>query len=194
MMEKANQGANWKNTEYAAAADFCRIFNEDMSSLYLLSLLLTGSHEKAEQCFVGGLDDALGRNRVFKEWVRSWSRRVIIQNALRTINPQPGQNKISIDNAASRQDERAEIAAVLRLQPFDRFVFVMSVLEGYSDHDCAILLGCTVRDVLAARAGALQNIGASAESNREMAMNAGLLGRDGHQPVSEIHAHYAKSA
>jgi hypothetical protein len=38
----------------------------------------------------------------------------------------------------------------------------MSVLEGYSDHDCSILLGCARRDVLAARNRALQRIGDAA--------------------------------
>ena len=38
--------------QYATAADFKQIFTEDINSLYLLSLLLTGSPEKAEKCFV----------------------------------------------------------------------------------------------------------------------------------------------
>src|SRR6266542_167996 len=89
-MFKANQSATIKNAEYAVAGDFCQIFDQDMSSLYLLSLLLTGDHEKAEQCFVSGLENAVNRNRVFKEWARSWARRVIIQNALHIMNPRPG--------------------------------------------------------------------------------------------------------
>jgi hypothetical protein len=40
-----------------------------------------------------------------------------------------------------------EIDALLQLADFDRFVFVMSVLEHYSEHDCALLLGCSVRDI-----------------------------------------------
>ena len=53
-MAKAIQIANMKDAEYATAQDFCQIFDKDMSGLYLLSLLLTGDHEKAEQCFVAG--------------------------------------------------------------------------------------------------------------------------------------------
>ena len=44
-----------------------------------------------------------------------------------------------------------ELAAVLALEDFERFVFVMSVLERYSEHDCALLLGCTRRQVNEAR-------------------------------------------
>ena len=70
--------------------------------------------------------------------------------------------------------ERAEIMAVLELRPFDRFVFVMSVLEGYSDHDCSILLGCSRQDVLAAKTRALQQIGSVAELRlkREASINS----------------------
>jgi DNA-directed RNA polymerase specialized sigma24 family protein len=167
-MFKANQVANMKDMEYATAGDFCQIFDKDMNSLYLLSLLLAGDRKKAEQCFVEGLENAMSRNRVFKEWARSWARRAIIQNALRIVNPRPDGGDRLWDSATMNRggeilSERAEIRAVLGLRPFDRFVFVMSVLEGYSDHDCAILLGCARQDVLAAKTRALQQIGSVAE-------------------------------
>jgi DNA-directed RNA polymerase specialized sigma24 family protein len=172
-MFKANQVATMQEMEYATVGDFCKIFDKDMSSLYLLSLLLTGDHKKAEQCFVEGLENATSRNRVFKAWARSWTRRVIIQNALRIINPRPSvENESwdspSVDRPNEASSECAEIMAVLGLPTFDRFVFVMSVLEGYSDHDCSILLGCTRRDVLAAKTRALQQIGSAAELHRRL--------------------------
>lgn len=177
-MFKAGQAANPKAMEYASAGDFCRIFDKDMSSLYLLSLLLTGDHEKAELCFVEGLENATNRNRIFKEWARSWARRVIVQNALRIINPRQDDNIGLLNSSSTGGDEkpsseRLEIAAVLRLQSFDRFVFVMSVLEDYSDQDCSILLGCTRRDVLAARTRALQQVGQSAEFFSKQQAGAG---------------------
>ncbi|HWH60095.1 MAG TPA: hypothetical protein VN682_20880, partial [Terriglobales bacterium] len=43
-----------------------------------------------------------------------------------------------------------------------RFVFVLSVLEGYSVSECATLLACTLRDVVSSRAEALKEM-ASAE-------------------------------
>ena len=58
---------------YATTADFKRIFSEDVNSLYLLSLLLTGSPETAENCFVEGVGEAVKGNYVFKEWARSWT-------------------------------------------------------------------------------------------------------------------------
>ena len=64
--------------QYATVADFKRIFIEDVNQLYLLSLLLTGDHEKAEQCFVEGIGESAKGNHVFKEWERSWARRTIM--------------------------------------------------------------------------------------------------------------------
>src|ERR1700733_5032427 len=114
---------------YASSDDFRRVFDQDINSLYLLSYLLTADHEKAEQCFVSGLEDAVEGNPVFKEWARSWARRVIILNAVRAINPRPteenGRSSSATvgSNGKTRTEDQVEIAAVLRLEPFERFVY-----------------------------------------------------------------------
>ena len=74
---------------YATADDFRRLFTEDMASLYLLAFLLAGSHESAESCFVSGIEDCAENSSVFREWARSWARRVIIRNAVQMISPHP---------------------------------------------------------------------------------------------------------
>ena len=82
-----------------------------------------------------------------------------------------------------------ELAPVLELAPFDRFVFVLSVLERYADHDCSLLLGCSRRDVLAARARGLQQIASAVESHREQQINTGSENpvlHDDHSPVFEL--------
>lgn len=171
---------NTRPTRYASSADFRRIFDEDMNGLYLLSFLLTADHEKAEQCFVSGLEDAVDGNPVFKEWARSWARRAIIRNAVRVINPRPvegssGSSFASVngDDKTSPVEEQVEIAAVLALEPFERFVYVMTVLERYSDHECSVLLSCARRDVLAARTRALQQTGSVLEMHYKQLPNAG---------------------
>ena len=166
---------------YADSDDFRRIFDEDMNSLYLLSFLLTADREKAEQCFVSGLEDAVNGNPVFKEWARSWARRAIIQNAVRVINPRPAEGSGRSPSASVDSDDKmlaaehhVEIAAVLGLEPFERFVFVMTVLERYSDHECSLLLGCARRDVLAARPRALKQLGSEIESlYQQLTVNPG---------------------
>ncbi len=162
-------------TPYANSGDFCRIFYEETDELYQLSFLLTGDHEKAEQCFVSGLENSVKGNRVFKEWARSWARRAIIQCAVRVINPRPMEEG-SPSNSNSSGNTRAlqeEIAAVLELRPFERFVYVMSVLERYSDQDCSVLLGYGRRDVVAARIRALRQIGSAMEFHLERPLNVG---------------------
>ena len=62
------------------------------------------------------------------------------------------------DSGKTRPAGHAEITVVLELEPFDRFVYVMSVLEGYSDEDCSVLLGFALRDVITARLRGLQQI------------------------------------
>jgi DNA-directed RNA polymerase specialized sigma24 family protein len=151
---------------YASSGDFRRIFNEEKHNLYQLSFLLTAVHEKAQQCFVSGLEDAVKGNSVFKEWARSWARRVIIQNAVRVINPRPIEEYAPPSFNSSGETlagEGAEIAAVLDLGPFERFVFVILVLEHYSEHECSILLGCPRRDVIAARVRGLQQLRSAME-------------------------------
>jgi len=165
---------------YANSDDFRRIFDDDMNSLYLLAFLLTADREKAEQCFVSGLEDAVEGNPVFKEWARSWARRAIIQNAVRVINPRPEEgNGRSRSPSANGNGETlsaelpVEIAAVLGLEPFERFVYVMTVLERYSDQDCSVLLGCARQDVVAARLRVLQQIGSAMEFHLEPQLNVG---------------------
>jgi DNA-directed RNA polymerase specialized sigma24 family protein len=58
----------------------------------------------------------------------------------------------------SAPDRHGVVDRLLSLRDFDRFVFVMSVLERYSEHECALLLGCTPPDVREARTRALQHI------------------------------------
>jgi hypothetical protein len=144
---------------YAAHGDFCRIFGEDMAGLYFLALLLTADSVTAEQCFVAGFEDSVHSNRVFKQWAHSWSRRTIIKSAIRMVQPTPSAASSTkvVERAHEDASElHASTAAILALEGFDRFVYVMSVLEGYSNQDCATLLNCTRQDVVAARTRTLQ--------------------------------------
>jgi hypothetical protein len=158
-------------TPYASSDDFRQVFDEHINSLYLLAFLLTADQKKAEQCFVSGLEDAVEGSRVFKEWAHSWARRAVVLNAVRVLSPRPadgnGRGQSSSDpvynNGPSAQP--AEIASVHGLEPFERFVYVITVLERYSDQDCAVLLGCMRRDVLAARTHALQQLASEAATH-----------------------------
>lgn len=145
-----------KADEYAMSEDFCRLFKEDVEGLYLLSYMLMADHEKAEQCFVGGLEDSVNGNSVYKQWARSWARRRIIQCAIRAIAP--AVHKDEGLNVEAESEGNPALAAILHLTTFERFVFVMSTLEGYSDQECSILLRCSRGEVATARVQALRNL------------------------------------
>jgi DNA-directed RNA polymerase specialized sigma24 family protein len=176
MMLGAKNIPNQVVTPYATRADFCRVFEKNTNSLYLLCFLLTADHEAAEKCFVSGLEDSAKGSPVFAAWAESWARRTIIDSAIRMIRPRPeteAQTSTSDNNAPRSMTEPAMIAGVVDLSPFDRFVFVMSVLERYSDQECSLLLDCSRTSVVAARIRALRQIGNSAEVHR------GLVGVGG---------------
>lgn len=150
---------------YAATTDFCRVFETDMSRLYRLSFLLTGDESVAEQCFLCGLQVAQEGSPIFKNWAAAWARRMIILEAIRLLHPH-----LMVDTSESSgravgdyATDRIEITKIVLLPVFERFAFVMSVLEGYSDHECSLHLGCTRAAVAAARVRALERIGRAAE-------------------------------
>lgn len=145
--------------EYANQADFQQIFSEDMAGLHLLAYLLTADHATAEKVFVAGLEDSIHGNPVFRQWARSWSQRAIIKRAIKAIGPSPNgpRSEIQIVRPQTGNAELdALIEGVARLGTFQRFVFVLSILEGYSISECASLLACTASDVIAAKSEALK--------------------------------------
>jgi DNA-directed RNA polymerase specialized sigma24 family protein len=152
---------------YATADDFENIFIERLDDLYQLSFLLTGGdHKKAERFFVRGLEDSVKAKSVFKQWARSWAKRTIVQNAIRELNPRPCARDFSQSDALALYPDSVpvsptghfELSALLRLPDFDRLVFVMSVLERYSAHSSALLLGRPVQEVREAQARAIAQL------------------------------------
>ena len=159
----AQAGNSYKNDDlYATDRDFCEVFKAEMTGLYSLSLLLTGSRVSAEQCFVAGLKDSVATHGVFKAQAHAWSRRSIIKNAIQMVRP--SANAIGDTPKADPQvlkralELHFSVAAIMGLEPFDRFVFVMSILEGYTLQDCATLLNSTRQDVSTACARALYQL------------------------------------
>jgi DNA-directed RNA polymerase specialized sigma24 family protein len=150
-------------TPYATRDDFCRWFERDMKGLYLLSLLLTASQNAAEQCFASSLGDCMTSRPVFKEWVGAWARRVVLQTAIGMLGPAVS-DEIEIadsDLSSLSPDLNPALGAILRLNTLERVVFVISVLEGCSNHECSLLLRCSPRKVAAAKVAALSHLATS---------------------------------
>jgi DNA-directed RNA polymerase specialized sigma24 family protein len=164
MTEQAHSAIRGKGeTRYATCQHFLKIFDEDMQGLYQLSFLLTGDHQKGEKCFVAGMEACAKENRVFREWARTWAKRVIVQNAIRELKPRPSHSDSfeQFPTFLSHKKgpvERFDVDAVLGLADFERFAFVLCVLERYREHECALLLGCSASEVREARTQAIQEL------------------------------------
>ncbi len=157
-------------SRYATREDFLKIFDEDLNGLYQLSFLLTGDHQKGERCFVAGIEDCVEENRVFREWARGWAKRVIVKNAIRDLNPRRSHSTSSALPTVSPHNPQPSgpighfhVDAVLRLADFERFVFVLCVLEHYREYECALLLGCSASEVREARTRALAELASTGQ-------------------------------
>jgi hypothetical protein len=152
--------ADVRATPYIGGVNFCQTFTEEMPSLYLLAFLLTADNDKAEKCFISAMEECIEGIGV-TDWVPACARRAIIKHAVRTIMPVPEQ----MDTEPSATPKRSAIsgknsafADIVALCAFERFVFVISVLEGQSDQECAVLLRCSRADVMISRVLALKRL------------------------------------
>src|SRR5262249_12402600 len=103
------------------------------------------------------------------DWARSWSKRVIIRNAIKLLAPslRNQENSVPRSGAARAASEKdAWTATIMQLPAFERFVFVILVLEGHSESDCASLLGCSMQEMMCARSRALERVAAARSNDR----------------------------
>jgi len=149
--------------QYATCEDFRKILDEDLNRLYQLLFLLTADHQKAERCFVASIEDCANENRVFKAWARAWTKRVVVENAIRELKPRPSRsNSCSLPSVRNQQSGNPTghftADTLLGLADFERFVFVLCVLERYRENDCTLLLGCSASQVREAWTRAMQTL------------------------------------
>jgi DNA-directed RNA polymerase specialized sigma24 family protein len=147
--------------EYARMEEFATLFEREQVSLQRLAVLLTANAEAAKQCLIRSFRECIASSSVSKDWILSWTRRTVIRNAISLVIGPEVQSFVNTndntDNGLSAffpgdsLGAIAEAKSILDLPEFDRFVFVICVLEGYSMHDCALLLGRSPRDISEAR-------------------------------------------
>jgi hypothetical protein len=83
----------------------------------------------------------------------------IVDDAIRIIRPVPEKsaNECFVEaKSPTTFGTRNPFAFVISLRAFERFVFVLSVLEGHSDEDCQSLLRCTRQEFVMALKSALR--------------------------------------
>lgn len=161
-----------KKSDDAFNEEVQKLFREDAKSLYLLAFLLMANQRMAERCFVASLDDCLNGTPVSEEWARSWVRRMIVRNAVRMIAPHSSLVTRASGTLPSAAPvglpimplEFAPLGDIVALEDFERFVYVLSVLERYPEQECASLLDASRQEVQNARARALKRIANCEES------------------------------
>jgi len=152
--------SNGRSSQYATSADFFELFMEESRGLYLLSILLTADHEKAERCFIVSPDECINGNSIFHKWAHSWARWMIVRNAVRMLTLYPGPcGPESAAAFAATSLQGPFLLRVLALEDFERLVYVLSVLQEYPDQNCAVLLGVSHQRIRDTRNCALKHIG-----------------------------------
>jgi hypothetical protein len=147
-----------KAASYAPGTDSWNALDDEMHNLYLLSLLLTADPHKAQQCFLGGIGECESDIDVFMSWAQARARRTIVERAIWVVSPTPEHAyDFSFDHLklSAAKMKTNIFDAIVGLNAFERFVYIMSVVEKQSDEDCSTLLGCSQKAVMIARSVAL---------------------------------------
>lgn len=143
---------------YAPGTDSWNTLIDVTHNLYLLSLLLTADPHKAQQCFLGGIGECESEIDAFMSWAQVRARRTIVDRAIWVVAPTPEHSyDFSFDHLklSAAKMKTNLFDAILGLNAFERFVYIISVIENQSDEDCSTLLGCSQKDVMIARSVAL---------------------------------------
>src|SRR5215470_4099307 len=75
--------------ERCTSNDYRRLFAGSAEGLGWLCYLLTGDEELSEKLLDAALEQSLkGSDHVFREWMVSWARRLIIRVCIDTMRPQ----------------------------------------------------------------------------------------------------------
>ena len=91
---------------------------------------------------------------------------MIVEKAIRELHPRWSHSNSSAvlpivfshNQQSSGPIGHFDVDAVLGLADFERFVFVLCVLEHYREHECALLLGCSASEVRDARTRAIAEL------------------------------------
>lgn len=140
--------------------DYVRLFADSAEPLRWLCYTLTGDEELSGKVLKAALAQSLkGADCVFRDWMVSWARRLIIQACIALVRPtgylledcaclhsrEDGSGVSDQLELALSQSSDALQTRLLHLDPLPRFVFVLRALEGYSRRETALHLGISDR-------------------------------------------------
>ena len=136
-------------------SDYVRLFADSAEPLRWLCNTLTGDEELSEKVLRAAFEQSLkGADCVFRDWMVSWARRLIIQACIALLRPsgssleeclclnhrEDGSGISDQLELALSQPSDALQQRLQHLDPLHRFVFVLRALEGYSRRETALLL------------------------------------------------------
>jgi hypothetical protein len=145
-------------------------FQEQAADLYWLAYLLTGDSEQTVQAFTSALEFKDAPNPVFRRFIVSWARKLVMASALATITTklrasalrveQPelgglGQH-FSLPSPVRLSLTKPELErALLAIEVFPRCALLLTVFERLSIQEAALLLNANEPLVRKAQARAL---------------------------------------
>jgi DNA-directed RNA polymerase specialized sigma24 family protein len=142
------------------------------ASLYRLAWLLTGEREISVDATLETLDTETDPDSSFAEWMLAWSRRVVIAKVLTVIRGELAasarrtasirlRNTVLPPGSANLGDQTTSVQldrALLGIDLFPRCALVLTVFEGISVEDAAVLLDGSVDLVRKARTLGLKQL------------------------------------
>jgi len=128
-------------------------FEEKSSELYSLAFLLTGNADRGVEAFSRALDFDEEANPVFGEFMNAWARKLVIAEALGTMDAELRTSRQRTARAAedeipgdTKWKPRPHIAkedfeeAVIAIDAFPRCAMLLTIFEGMSIEAAAALL------------------------------------------------------
>jgi DNA-directed RNA polymerase specialized sigma24 family protein len=128
------------------------------ADLHWLAFLLTGRRDQSIDLAVETVSELQNAQPFFTDWMKAWSRRVVIAKALTGIREElaasvrrtefkrvHGQALPARDWHVRQDTTRSELeTALLAIDYFPRAALVLSVFERVSASDCAVILDATL--------------------------------------------------
>jgi hypothetical protein len=162
------------HSRFASFDEFQSVFVREAPNLFRLAYLLTADWNLAVTSLLCALDDCLTATAVTWEWAITWTRRAVIRSSLRMLREREDASIrgadvtfLGMENNDSDEDLIQGLHQVLSLPEFERLVYILSVLEGYSKLETALLLRRAPIEVIEARTQAIQQVSLFCVDNEE---------------------------
>ncbi len=144
------------------------------AGLYRLAFLMTGDRTRSLDLILEAIDSGDGADSFFSSWMLAWSQRLVIAKALAGIRDELAASarrtaslpneRFALPSRSRRFDPDADGAgsqvesALLAIDVFPRCALLLTVFEGMSPEDAAILLNVDRDLVRKARIIGLQEL------------------------------------